>query len=177
MVNPSETDVENLRLIRASVRDFIRDSAESYDLEGSMVLDVAPQSHEGAREYFRKSRVETLDIDATSGATYIADLCEDNSIILPSERFDAIVCTEVLEHVLNPFKAVDELMRILKPGGVCLVSTPFNLRIHGPLPDCWRFTEHGIRSLFGKFTSVTVHSQDDPNRPLMPIHYKTKAIK
>lgn len=173
----SQVDIENLRLIRLGVRDLIRNAAESIDASGVLVLDVAPQIHQGVKEYFRLSNVETLDIDPSSGATYIADLCEDNSALIPSDYFDVIVCTEVLEHVINPFGAVDELRRILKPGGICFVSTPFNLRIHGPLPDCWRFTEYGIRTLFRKFSSVSIEATDDFTRPLMPIHYKTKAIK
>lgn len=177
MLNPSQTDIEHLKIIRASVRDFICSASESFDSPENVVLDVAPQDHEGAREFFKKARIETLDIDPSSGATYVADLCEDNSRKIPSDRFDAVICTEVLEHVLNPFNAVDEIWRMLKQGGVCFVSTPFNLRIHGPLPDCWRFTDHGLRSLFHRFSNVRTIPTEDPERPLMPIHYKTIAKK
>ena len=57
----------------------------------------------------------------------------------------------MLEHVINPFDAIDEIHRILKPGGILLLSSPLNFRIHGPLPDCWRFTEHGWKQLVKKF--------------------------
>lgn len=97
--------------------------------------------------------------------------------IIPSNFFDVIICTEVLEHTLNPFNAVNELYRILKPDGKVFVSTPFNFRIHGPLPDCWRFTEHGLRALFKDYTSIEIYSKDDENRFLMPIQYHTIATK
>ena len=67
---------------------------------------------------------------------------------LPDDSFDCIVCTEVLEHTLQPFAAVAELRRLLRAGGRLFLSVPFNFRIHGPLPDCWRFTEHGLRAMF-----------------------------
>lgn len=174
----AEIDSRHLATLRKNVSDFVENSAKCYDRSGLLVLDVAPQVHEGARPHFPLSTIETLDINPASGATYIVDLCNDNSDIVPPDRFDLIVCTEVLEHTLNPFSAVAEMHRIAKPGGIILVSTPFNFRIHGPLPDCWRFTEHGLRSLFSVksgFAILDLTPLDDPDRFLMPIHYTLQA--
>lgn len=177
MKNISKTDNENLQKIRTNVSSFIAEHSGSYDSKEVLVLDVAPQDHEGAKPYFKYAKVETLDIDPDSGATYIADLCQNNEKIIPSNKFDVIICTEVLEHTKQPFDAVNELKRILKPGGTALVSTPYNLRIHGPLPDCWRFTEHGLRELFRDFETTDVKGLDDEHRFLMPVHYTTIARK
>lgn len=167
----SEKDNQNFAAIRANISNFIESSGKKYDAEGLVVLDIAPQDHEGAKPYFPEATVETLDIDPDSGATYIADLCTNNEQTIPSESFDVIVCTEVLEHTLNPFAAAEEMHRLLKEGGILLVSVPFNLRIHGPLPDCWRFTEHGLRALFSKFEEVELKGLEDEERFLMPLHY------
>lgn len=158
-------------MLRQNVSSFIQRAGEQYDRKDLVVLDVAPQDFEGARPYFSKATVETLDINPKSGATYIADLCKNNRKIIPSGRFDIVVCTEVLEHTLQPFDAVKEIKRILKEGGMALISTPYNFRIHGPLPDCWRFTEHGLRALFNDFEIVTLDGLEDEDRFLMPIHY------
>ena len=56
-----------------------------------------------------------------------------------------------------------------------MLTTPFNFRIHGPLPDCWRFTEHGLRALLTDFEIVTLDAVETPDRPLMPVHYRTVA--
>jgi hypothetical protein len=76
---------------------------------------------------------------------------------------------------VQPFDAVAELRRLLRPGGHLILTVPFNLRIHGPLPDCWRFTEHGLRALLRNFTDLEVEAVETPDRPLMPIHYTVVA--
>jgi SAM-dependent methyltransferase len=173
----SELDKKYYELLRQDVSDFMARGGKAYDGDGVRVLDIAPQDHEGAKPYFAKSTVETLDIDSKSGATYVADICEDNSATIPAANFNVVVCTEVLEHTLQPFDAVKEIKRILKPGGVALVSVPYNFRIHGPLPDCWRFTEHGLRALFKDFEIVSLESLDDEDRFLAPIHYTVVVRK
>jgi len=167
-------DEAHLRAIRESVSSFIADCGRRFDGPGKL-LDVAPQMHEGARPHFRHAEVETLDIDPKSGATYVADLTRANDAIIPSGRFRFVVCTEVLEHVLDPFAAVREIRRVIAPGGLVFVTTPYNFRIHGPLPDCWRFTEHGLRALFREFEIVELTEVPTPERPLMPIHYRLVA--
>lgn len=173
----AEIDKKYFKMLREDVSNFVKISGEKYDKEDILVLDVAPQDHEGAKPYFPNATVETLDLSSEVGATYVADLCRDNSDIIPSERFDVIVCTEVLEHTLQPFDAVNEMMRMLKPGGIALVSTPYNFRIHGPLPDCWRFTEHGLRALFKNFEIISLDALEDEDRFLAPIHYTLSARK
>lgn len=173
----AKIDVENLIKIRANIASFLCLCGQKYDGHHVKLLDIAPQDHEGAAPYFPKSEISSLDIDPSSGATIIADLCEDNSGRIPECHFDIIVCTEVLEHTLQPFNAVAEIYRLLKPNGCALVSVPFNLRIHGPLPDCWRFTEHGLRALFGQFDLLNLAELPDPTRPLMPLGYTLVARK
>ncbi len=171
MQTVSDKDKDNLSKIRENVRQFMIRSASTYDAPGLLLLDIAPQDHEGAAPFFVKAKTETLDIDSSSGATYIADLCTDNSGAIPSEHFDFVVCTEVLEHTLQPFSAANEIFRILKKGGYAFISTPYDFRIHGPLPDCWRFTEHGLRALFKDFEEVELKSLEQEDRFLMPLHY------
>lgn len=173
----SEMDIFHLQEIRTNVKKLMADAARQFDQPGKKLLDIAPQDHAGAAEYFKHVAISTLDIDPESGADFIADLCSNNESLIPSDGFDMIVCTEVLEHTLNPFDAVNEIERILKPGGVAFISTPCNFRIHGPLPDCWRFTEHGLRQLFRNFVNIEIKSIETKGRDLFPIHYTLTAFK
>src|SRR5882672_8976641 len=173
----SQQDIEHLAIIRANVRRFIQAVAKEHDNEHARVLDIAPQDYLGAKEFFKLSRVFTFDINPSSGADYIADLCGDNSQLIEEGSFDIIICTEVLEHTLDPFSAVKEIFRVLKNGGIAAISTPFNFRIHGPLPDCWRFSEHGLRALFNQFSTIQIEAVETADRDLFPIHYTTTAFK
>lgn len=173
----SQQDIDHLRLIRQNVSEFMRRAATYCGPTPGRLLDIAPQDHEGARPYFPPHiEIETFDINPHSGCTHIGDLCRRNETI-PDGAFDYIVCTEVLEHTLQPFHAVDEMHRLLKPRGTVFVSVPFNFRIHGPLPDCWRFTEHGLRALFSQWTIVELIPLDKADRFLMPVHYTLIAQK
>lgn len=173
----SQVDLNNYKLIRENVSRFTELLSQKYDNHNLLVLDIAPQVHDGCVKFFKKSTVKVLDIDVDSNADYILDLCETNTEQIPDESFDMVICTEVLEHVNNPFLAVNEMYRIVKKGGIVATTTPFNFRIHNPLPDNWRFTEHGLRTLFSKFKNVTIESLEDDERFLMPIHYTLIAEK
>jgi len=173
----SEIDKTNYIKIRENIKNFIGVLSKKYDSKGSLIMDIAPETHMGVKEFFKESTIKTLDIDPNSGADYVLDLCENNEDTVKDETFDLIVCTEVLEHVNDPFAVVNELRRMLKIGGVVAVSTPFNFRIHGPLPDNWRFTIHGLRVLFKDFEILLIESLDDSDRDLMPIQYTLIARK
>jgi SAM-dependent methyltransferase len=65
------------------------------------------------------------------------------------ERYDVVICEQVIEHVEDPCAAVANLRRLVVPGGHVIVSTPFLIRIHEEwgMRDYWRFTPRGLRTL------------------------------
>jgi len=76
------------------------------------------------------------------------DLCAP---LAGRERFDVVICEQVIEHVVDPVKAAENLGGLCSPGGHVIVSTPFMVRVH-ELPmygmgDYWRFTPRGLRTL------------------------------
>jgi SAM-dependent methyltransferase len=176
-MNVSDIDKNHYKLLRDNITNFIQNLSKLYDNEESLILDVAPETHKGAKEFFKLSKIKVLDIDPKSNADYILDLCNNNSGVIPDNTFDLILCTEVLEHTNNPFNVVAEIHRILKSGGVAAISTPFNFRIHGPLPDNWRFTVHGLKVLFSEFEILELNELEDADRFLMPIQYTLVARK
>lgn len=76
---------------------------------------------------------------------------------------------------LDPFGAIREIRRILRQSGLLLISAPLNCRIHGPLPDCWRFTEHGFKVLLRDFEILDFDILESPGRDLFPLHYNVQA--
>jgi len=78
--------------------------------------------------------------------TYQVDV--QDMAIVPSQHYDAAVCFEVLEHIPDPFKALTEIQRILKPSGVLVVSVPHLSRLHEEPHDYFRYTHYGLRAMF-----------------------------
>ncbi|PIR72622.1 MAG: hypothetical protein COU42_00590 [Candidatus Nealsonbacteria bacterium CG10_big_fil_rev_8_21_14_0_10_36_24] len=61
----------------------------------------------------------------------------------PDNSFDAILCTEVIEHVPDPIKALEELTRLLKPGGIIILTAPFISMAHfSPFHFCTGFNKY-----------------------------------
>jgi SAM-dependent methyltransferase len=89
---------------------------------------------------------DSLDFFPRSAeVTYVADI-QDMSMI-ESDHYDSALCIEVLEHVSDPFKAAAEIQRILKPGGVLVISVPHLSRLHDEPHDYYRYTSHGVEHL------------------------------
>jgi SAM-dependent methyltransferase len=68
-------------------------------------------------------------------------------IPLDKESFDTVVCTEVLEHVADPLKALREMHRVLKPGGYLVLSTPMYWPRHEVPYDYFRYPYDGLLHL------------------------------
>ena len=52
------------------------------------------------------------------------------NIPVPDKSFDVILCTEVIEHIPDPISAIKEISRIIKPGGVLLITAPLQSGLH-----------------------------------------------
>lgn len=95
-------------------------------------------------------------------ADYHPDIVADiHDLPFADNSQDAIICSAVLEHVEDPFRASQELYRVLKPNGYCFVYVPFLFYYHaekGYYKDYWRFTEDALRLLFKKFSHIEIQS-------------------
>lgn len=77
---------------------------------------------------------------------------------------DCVLCTETLEHVLEPTPFLRELMRCLKPGGRLVLTVPFAARWHFVPYDYWRYTPSGLRHLLARagYADVAVYARGGP---------------
>ena len=90
---------------------------------------------------------ESLDISGREGIDYVAEIERTG---LPDGRYDAVFCTQVLHHLPEPQRALDEIARLLKPGGCAVISVPHLAWLHNEPHDYYRFTIHGLRHMFGR---------------------------
>ncbi len=104
--------------------------------EGALVLDVGAGSCP-YRKFFVHCQYKTQDFarlqpDQLRYGDYgqIDYVCDASSIPVEANTFDAVLCTEVLEHVPEPVKVLHELGRILKPGGRLILTAPLGSGLH-----------------------------------------------
>jgi SAM-dependent methyltransferase len=151
--SPPATSVKS-RLIRLKINSlrvylerFMERAGRSLPAEG-MVLD-AGAGDSPYRRFFVHAQYESADFCQVDGApytqvTYVSDLA---SLPVADDRYDMIVCTQVLEHVPDPRKVLCEFQRILKKGGELWLSAPLYYTEHQIPYDFYRYTQYGLRKL------------------------------
>ena len=102
---------------------------------------------------FPHIKVISTDIVMHDGIDEIADV---TALKYGSETFDYVLCINVLEHITEPQKALDEIQRVLRPGGLAIISTPFLFPVHDPPHDYWRFTEYFYQIFMQKFSRIYI---------------------
>jgi SAM-dependent methyltransferase len=114
---------------------WVRAQAASVPV-GNRVLDVGAGSAP-YREFFSHCRYFAQDfaqLDPSQllhGAYGDVDYVSDAALIpVEAGSFDAVICTEVLEHVAEPIKVVKEISRVLRPGGKLILTAPLGSGIH-----------------------------------------------
>ncbi len=88
------------------------------------------------------------------------DRVEDVSAVdMPDDSVGAVLCIETFEHVFEVRRAFDEVYRILAPGGIFVITSPLNFRIHAYPDDYWRMTPSCLKRLMRPYAARVVGSQ------------------
>lgn len=171
MKKVSQMDEEFYRLAREHVRSFLRRGLRLAN-DQTMYLEIgASETNPVDASTQFMTNWHTLDIRA--GSEIQADITKEIPVM--SDTYDTVLCLEVLEHTVDPFAALREIRRVLKPGGLLLASAPFGFREHHPRPDCWRFGRDGWKVLLKNWDAVELDVLMTPDRFLMPLHINASA--
>ena len=79
-----------------------------------------------------------------------------SKIPIRDKSVDLVILTEVLEHLTLPAQSINEIYRIIKPGGEFIGSAPFIFPIHGDPDDYYRFTDSALKLMLKKFKTVEI---------------------
>src|SRR3989344_593584 len=101
--------------------------------------------HAGSGTKVLGKNCTNVDMLALPGVDVVADL---TALPFGDDSFDAATSEQVFEHLENPTKAASELMRVVKPGGLIHIATPFLYPWHPSTSDYSRWTCEGLASLF-----------------------------
>jgi SAM-dependent methyltransferase len=72
------------------------------------------------------------------------------------EKFDFLICTEVLEHVYEFQVIINEMRRVLKYNGIGIITIPWSARYHYIPYDFFRYTRSSLEKMFSEFSSVQI---------------------
>jgi SAM-dependent methyltransferase len=123
------------------------------DLSGALarfaagrVLDVGC----GGRPYERRLpagvRYVGVDVPASRGS-HPDSWALAGGLPFAAGSFDLVLCTQVLEHLPDPAAATEEMARVLRPGGVLVLTAPQTWCLHEEPFDFFRFTRYGLEQL------------------------------
>jgi SAM-dependent methyltransferase len=94
---------------------------------------------------FFPAEAEYVAADLPGNADAVVEIAPDGTLPVPDGGFDAVISTQVLEHVDDPGLYLSECFRVLRPGGRMLLSTHGIMVYHPDPDDYWRWTCAGLR--------------------------------
>lgn len=98
--------------------------------------------------WFRPKVQEYVTADHPPASDVVQVLCDSQNLPFETASFDTVLCTQMLEHVPRPWLATAEITRILKLGGILILTCPQYWVLHEIPHDYFRFTPFGLRVLF-----------------------------
>ncbi len=147
-------------------------SAHDYD---PIILGLVERNSEGLvldcgsgmrRTYFSNVvNFEIVDYDTTD----VLGVGEE--LPFRDECFDAVISTAVLEHVKDPFRCAEEIVRVLKPGGELICTVPFLQPVHAYPNHFYNMTAQGLQNLFADQLTIKGTSVHGDLRPLYSVRW------
>ena len=145
-------------IARSSLRNYLSRLLKDNQLHA--VLDIGCGSMP-YRDLFPLSYIyHGLEIDHPRNRTNpkVTHFYDGLRFPFDDDSYDCVFCSQVLEHSFEPDTFTEEVLRILKPGGVFILTIPFVWCEHEQPFDSQRFTSFGISHLLNKvgFRSITI---------------------
>ena len=114
------------------------------------------------RPYFPNKKYIGCDMRKGKGVDKIDNV---EKLSFKNNSIGTVICLNTLEHVQNPIKAVEEMYRVLKPGGFLVLSSLMDFEIHDYPHDYWRFTPECFELLTRQFKNRLVGWEGRSGKP------------
>lgn len=168
-LSPSTLSLERHRLMWL----FLKDNTNFFTATKKFkVLHIAPE--QCFLDIFRKQQnlnYITSDLESPI-ADVKADICD---LPFKENEFDIVFCNHVLEHISNDTKAIQELYRVLKPGGFGIFQIPQDLSKAITFEDSTITDSKERAKLFGQYDHLRVYGRDYFNK-LRSIGFKVDEV-
>jgi autotransporter strand-loop-strand O-heptosyltransferase len=137
------------------------------DIIGKSIIDVGSRDINGSPRYYvlshKPEKYIGVDIEKGKGVDII---CDANELVkkFGRETFDIVISTELLEHIKDWRRAIQNMKDVLKPGGKIFITTRSpGFPTHNYPQDYWRFTKENMYRIFDDFDNVVI--EDDDSMP------------
>jgi len=146
----------------------------NHNFVGEFVYDMGGGYNPVTPKLIGDKQVKVVDYIAAPSVDIVCDLMTLETI--EDDSVDNIFCSDALEHVSRPWKAIEAFYRVLKPNGVMFITAPFIWHFHGheletgnwsSRVDFWRFTPAALKVLCDDYFE-TIQCDWDLIPPLGP---------
>lgn len=152
VLSPSTLSLERHRLLWLYLKDHT-----PFFTRPHKVLHFAPEQ----AFYKRFRKLENLDYTTTDLHSPLADVKADIcDLPFADNSFDFILCNHVLEHIADDHKALQELYRVLAPGGTAILQIPQDLSREHTFEDDSITDPKERAKIFGQYDHVRVYGRD-----------------
>ena len=154
--------------MRPSVRGFAEEVARALPLP-EPIVQIGARPAEGQediadlRGLFAGRDYLGCDLQPGPGVDRVEDV---HALTFDDDSVGTVLAFDTLEHVADPTRAMREVHRVLRPGGVTAISSVMFFVIHAHPWDYWRFTPEGFDLLLAPFEQRLVLAQGDPSLPI-----------
>lgn len=140
---------------------YLKDHSDFFTKENLKVMHIAPE------QCFHKKFQNQENLDYTTGdlVSPIADLHFDlHDIPLEDNQYEVIFCNHVMEHVENDLRCMQELYRIMKPGGWGIMQVPIDFNRDETYEDPTITTPEEREKHFWQYDHVRLYGTNYPRR-------------
>jgi SAM-dependent methyltransferase len=146
--------------------EIVAELARMIDLPEPIIefgsLQVEPGQSNDVRPLFAGRAFIGTDMRPGPGVDRVEDL---RALRFADGEVGTALCLDTLEHCVDPLTACRELHRVVRDGGVCVISSVMLFPIHAYPNDYWRFTPEGFRALLEPFDDIWVAGIGHPELP------------
>ncbi len=134
--------------IYSIIRDEEYKKLSGLSIDGT-ILDLGGNLNSEYHKLIKgKHKITTVNINSEHGCDMVFDI--EKTFPIESEKFDAVLSMNVLEHIYSFDNTISETFRILKRDGVFIFAVPFMHHIHGSPDDYFRYTRSAIEKMLRK---------------------------
>jgi len=158
----------NLRVVmRQSVKDYLTKIISRCPVT-EPIYEIGSYRVEGQEEFadlrpfFPGKAYVGCDMRQGLGVDRIEDV---RCLKIKSDSVGTVLIFDTLEHVEDVHQAMKEIHRVLKPGGMVIMSSVMDFPIHDYPSDYWRFTPKAFELLLKRFSVYEVEFDGDPAFP------------